>query len=364
MPEPEVGAKPEEPESDLEDGEGSGDEADEPPSPTTEEPLPSQTSSVGGASSGSLGAVPPPLATETTVVQSSGRGSEPTGSILIPTTSFSTATKSSASPASDLASATRVPKEQLSRVASAISQTSLSTQVTESAGLGTGESEAIASGSSSSSGPKVTQAAAAGIALGVIAFLTLIVAGAFLLWRRRRSANSDHVFDRYPPEKHLPSTTDIGHDGHDARHIPVRTHSDIMNQAMTAVYAAEIGNHHGDRVSMESNLSRRLDHERRLEEPPEPVSPLTPTGERPPELRPISDSPQEPITWFEGPLYPPATAENLGIYPPGQVPIDQYRVPSMARTEVTATTESSWRTWNVNQANAQKPRTWKERYLT
>lgn len=62
--------------------------------------------------------------------------------------------------------------------------------------------------------------------------------------------------------------------------------------------------------------------------------------------------------------HPPVTQQgNVDVYPPGQMPLGKYRVPSMAQTEVTTTTESSWRTWNVTQDHAQKQKGWKEKYL-
>ena len=62
---------------------------------------------------------------------------------------------------------------------------------------------------------------------------------------------------------------------------------------------------------------------------------------------------------------PPARrASNLDIYPPGQVPIGNFRVPSMARTNTSDNTEGTWRTWNVDQRQTSKDkRPWKERYL-
>ncbi|PHH88667.1 hypothetical protein CDD83_7251 [Cordyceps sp. RAO-2017] len=55
-------------------------------------------------------------------------------------------------------------------------------------------------------------------------------------------------------------------------------------------------------------------------------------------------------------------APNLDIYPPGQVPIDQYRVRSMPATEVTDASEATWRTWRVdqNQAGGGGGRDWRQ----
>lgn len=61
---------------------------------------------------------------------------------------------------------------------------------------------------------------------------------------------------------------------------------------------------------------------------------------------------------------PAIRASNLDIYPPGQVPIGSFRVPSMARTNTSDNTEGTWRTWNVDQRQTSKDkRPWKERYL-
>lgn len=60
----------------------------------------------------------------------------------------------------------------------------------------------------------------------------------------------------------------------------------------------------------------------------------------------------------------PRGVDNLDIYPPGQVPLGNFRVPSMAQTNTTESTEGTWRTWNVDQrqtSRGKKP--WKERFL-
>lgn len=68
----------------------------------------------------------------------------------------------------------------------------------------------------------------------------------------------------------------------------------------------------------------------------------------------------------EGRLVPPPThlapPPRTDIYPPGQVPIPQDRVQSMARTEVTDSTEGTWRTWGVDQRPT-KGKTSQRRYL-
>lgn len=50
---------------------------------------------------------------------------------------------------------------------------------------------------------------------------------------------------------------------------------------------------------------------------------------------------------------------SLGLAPPGQAYIDTHRVQSVAPTEVTDTTESSWRTWQVDQSRATQKKDWK-----
>ena len=62
-------------------------------------------------------------------------------------------------------------------------------------------------------------------------------------------------------------------------------------------------------------------------------------------------------------MTPAHLAPDRDIYPPGQVPIDMYRVRSMAPTEVTEASESTWRTWNVDQGRASQKKNWKERFL-
>lgn len=97
----------------------------------------------------------------------------------------------------------------------------------------------------------------------------------------------------------------------------------------------------------------------------QPVSPLSPaappaahgasaafrslTGQEPPSQM-ASRYGGGPV---KGRLVPPPThlapPPRTDIYPPGQVPINQYRAPSMAQTELTDSTESTWRTWGVDQ---------------
>ncbi|KAL3965612.1 hypothetical protein ACCO45_002616 [Purpureocillium lilacinum] len=50
---------------------------------------------------------------------------------------------------------------------------------------------------------------------------------------------------------------------------------------------------------------------------------------------------------------------SLGLARPGQAYIDRHRVQSVAPTEVTDTTESSWRTWQVDQSRATQKKDWK-----
>lgn len=186
--------------------------------------------------------------------------------------------------------------------------------------------------------------------------LVLLIAGIVIIYKRRKRALGEKIED-YPPEKGYYWTPPEHQDG-------ARTQSEIMDQAMAAAYAAENGTSVTRWPSGQPHDADEADAY--SQEPVAPGPAYFPANTD--AAAQSGTETKRPGSWTQAapylaPAVPPTPVEDLSIYPPGQVPIDRYRVPSMAQTEVTTTTESTWRTWNVDQSGAQKPKGWKERYL-
>lgn len=117
-----------------------------------------------------------------------------------------------------------------------------------------------------------------------------------------------------------------GEEDSPAEPSPFRTQSNIMDDAMRAVYAAENGTYYAS--SGPHSFSAFRDQ-----------AALTPK------------------------LTPAHLAPGRAIYPPGHVPVDSPRVQSMAPSEASDASEALWRTWDVDEGRASHKKNWKQRFL-
>ncbi|UNI13299.1 hypothetical protein JDV02_000056 [Purpureocillium takamizusanense] len=143
-----------------------------------------------------------------------------------------------------------------------------------------------------------------------MAFVAILLLLGICCYKRKRSGRRN--FDR------------LGDDKTPARRV---SETVLVDGYMRAVYADE-----------EQNGPARVRLQQSTTDPP-------PTGV-------TSPSPPSSRWGLQDEELGPEHQQTSGLHPPGQVHIDRPRVQSTVPTEVTDTTESSWRTWQVDQSRA------------
>ncbi|KAI0870244.1 hypothetical protein GGS24DRAFT_476064 [Hypoxylon argillaceum] len=258
-----------------------------------------------------------PATTSSTLTSSRTIPVMTTNTLLAPT---STRLSSSATTTVSTSAAAVLNPGDLTTSTSVLSQSTSSTQAASSTGLSQPESSTnpIDEKGNSTSNNSQRAGQIAGGVIGSIAFIGLALFAVWM-WRRRRQRRNKHLsrMSEMPAnETQYPAPQPRGPG-------PYRTPSSIMNQMMTAVYAAEDGRSYRDSSRIFDNYSNE----------------------------------KQASTAHEN-----ESTERLTMPSPVQL-----RPPSIAaRTETTNRTESTWKTWGVLAGSSQLPAPrnwWVDRYL-
>ncbi|KAI1381238.1 hypothetical protein F4677DRAFT_119984 [Hypoxylon crocopeplum] len=199
------------------------------------------------------------------------------------------------------------------------------------------------------------------IAIGTVGGAIAIAAVVFIIWkcRRRRDPTGGGLFSRFSSSSFRrmeePRQVDITNYG-----PPGKTQSRIMDDLMAAAYAAEDGN--------ASQYGPFADEKRQLSESvyaPHPSQPI-PTRESSMPVPQASANPRGSsnslyVNQLLSGFYKGARTDGLAAPPNARMPPPP--APSVAgQTEVTATTESTWRTWGWSQPKQPKE-TWVDKCI-
>ncbi|KAI1780754.1 hypothetical protein F4818DRAFT_15457 [Hypoxylon cercidicola] len=186
------------------------------------------------------------------------------------------------------------------------------------------------------------------IAFGTIGGVVIVAALIFIIWKfgRRRNRASGGLFSRFTPSRFRrmeepQGTVDYG--------PPGRTQSGIMDDLMAAAYAAEDGN--------ASQYGGFVDEKRQLGASmyaPQVSQPVPVRQSNAPDPRASSNSLY--VNQLMSGFYKGARADGLAV--PANARMPPPAAPSVAgQTEVTTTTESTWKTWGWSQPKKPKE-TW------
>ncbi|KAL7624604.1 hypothetical protein AAE478_006171 [Parahypoxylon ruwenzoriense] len=265
-------------------------------------------------------------------------------------TSVDTASPSISPSPTSLAQDSSQPTTLITSANASPTQASGSANVAEGALAQDGEALQAGASDVAESTPGMSKEGA--IAFGTIGGLVIVAAIIFMIWkcRRRRGRGSDGSSSR---SRRLSGFTRMGESrrpGMATYAPPAKTQSKIMDDLMAAAYAAEDGD--GYRNNMQSygayadekqqlNASMYASGMRRS------VTPGNPNG----------NSNSLYVNQLLSGFYKGQRTDGLTLPPNARMPPPA--APSVAgQTEVTATTESTWRTWGWSQQKKPKEENW------
>ncbi|KAI1091183.1 hypothetical protein F5B19DRAFT_287142 [Rostrohypoxylon terebratum] len=311
---------------------------------------------------------PPPQISDPT--QPTGETSSP---VQISTTSSvfsqpteSTGETSSSAQISSTSSISSQPTTLASSTSVSVTPTSsISASITQSVGAEPQNTDAIQAQASQQGGGAPSMGRGGTIAFGTIGAVVIVAALVVFVWRcrRRQKRKSGSEFSRSTPpsgfkrmeEARRPVTADYGSSGSaSSRDTPSR----IMDNLMRAAYAAEDGNasQYGAYVDERGQPNGQSNTFGPAADPRQPVS-----------VRQSSASvPQPPMSGGTNSLYVNQLMSGFykgqaadGLTAPPNARMPPPAAPSVAgQTEVTASSESTWRTWGWSQPKQQPREGW------
>jgi len=225
--------------------------------------------------------------------------------------------------------------------------------------------------SNESAGPRLSRGADVGIILGTLALTSLLIAIGFFFYRRRLNAKKGDANFPLPPlplsEKPFPPAPAQAQNmfnlppplGGAARDTKFNSWVDFQpppgenggqREPIPPIPAEYYGTdeERGARGTM--TVPGFIPAQPPLQLQPPPMVHVAEERQTP--SREMMKAPQTAGELVPPGQQPPRRGGSYSIYPPGHVPSGNYRPPSVSRTEVTDTTEGTWRTWNVDQRQA------------